>query len=317
MRLIIIFSVFIGTIGLAQEKKREYFNAWDTRTTVDSAYYYAEYKALDSGKAIKTTYYSSNSKVRSIEAVEVEIREGKSTFFHLNGQIYYEANFSSNRLVGAVTYFYPNGTPQREEVYGSLTKNAFENVIKQVGYSIMSYYDSSGRQLVTNGNGIAYEFVKTKAGLIKEFGKIINGLRDSTWVSHFADGKLNYVEQWDMGTLIKGKRYLVDGSEFDYAEVWKMASPKNGMADFYKWMGQRMVYPRSARRYGIEGKVFLEFVVRTDGSIADIRVVRGIGGGCDEEAVRVISASPRWLPGTKRGWPIDSRFFLAVVFKLN
>ena len=68
---------------------------------------------------------------------------------------------------------------------------------------------------------------------------------------------------------------------------------------------------------GIEGRVFVEFVIGKDGSLSDVRAVKGIGGGCDEEAVRIIQSAPAWNPGKQRGKPVKQRYTLPIVFKLG
>ena len=75
-------------------------------------------------------------------------------------------------------------------------------------------------------------------------------------------------------------------------------------------------YPEVARTSGITGTVYVQFVVEKDGSISDVKVVRGIGGGCDEEAVRVVKSMPRWKPGKQRGQPVRVYFTLPIDFKL-
>jgi protein TonB len=92
---------------------------------------------------------------------------------------------------------------------------------------------------------------------------------------------------------------------------------KGGIAAFYAYVGKKMKYPSQARRMGIEGKVFVQFVVGKDGSISDVRIMRGIGAGCDQEAVRVIQNSPAWTPGKQRGKPVRVRMVLPITFKLS
>jgi len=75
-------------------------------------------------------------------------------------------------------------------------------------------------------------------------------------------------------------------------------------------------YPEVARTSGITGTVYVQFVVEKDGSISDVKVVRGIGGGCDEEAVRVVKSMPRWKPGKQKGQPVRVYFTLPIEFKL-
>lgn len=92
---------------------------------------------------------------------------------------------------------------------------------------------------------------------------------------------------------------------------------KGGISAFYSYVGKKMKYPSQARRMGIEGKVFVQFVVGKDGSISDVKIMRGIGAGCDEEAVRVIKNSPNWTPGKQRGKPVKVRMVLPITFKLS
>jgi protein TonB len=99
--------------------------------------------------------------------------------------------------------------------------------------------------------------------------------------------------------------------------VEEPASPIGGMAAFYKFVQEKMKYPAQARRMGVEGRVFCKFTVNRDGTIQDVQVIRGIGAGCDEEAIRVIQAAPAWKPGKQRGRAVRSSFNLAIIFKLN
>ncbi len=99
--------------------------------------------------------------------------------------------------------------------------------------------------------------------------------------------------------------------------VEETATPKGGMGAFYKYVGDKMKYPAQARRMGIEGKVFVEFVINRDGSITDVRAIKGIGAGCDEEAVRVVQSAPAWNPGKQRGKPVRQRYVVPITFKLG
>lgn len=73
--------------------------------------------------------------------------------------------------------------------------------------------------------------------------------------------------------------------------------------------------PEVALKNKIEGRVYVTFTVETDGSITNIKVLRDIGGGCGQEAVRVVSIMPKWKPGTQRGKPVRVQFNLPIVFQ--
>ncbi|MEM9338840.1 MAG: energy transducer TonB [Bacteroidota bacterium] len=90
-----------------------------------------------------------------------------------------------------------------------------------------------------------------------------------------------------------------------------------GIKAFYQYLSKSIKYPRQATRMGIEGRVFVQFVVEKDGSLTDIRVVKGIGAGCDEEAIRVLKSSPKWKPGKQRGRAVKQKIVQPISFKLN
>jgi len=89
-----------------------------------------------------------------------------------------------------------------------------------------------------------------------------------------------------------------------------------GMKAFTKYMERNLRYPSQAQEDGVQGKVFLSFVVEKDGSITDVKVLRGIGFGCDEEAVKVIKKSPLWKPGRNKGNPVRVRYNMPINFNL-
>jgi len=99
--------------------------------------------------------------------------------------------------------------------------------------------------------------------------------------------------------------------------VEQQAEFKGGMKKFYEYVAKKMKYPPQARRMGIEGKVYVQFVVERDGSITDVQVIRGIAAGCDQEAMKVIRESPKWNPGKQRGRAVRVRRVIPITFRLN
>jgi periplasmic protein TonB len=90
-----------------------------------------------------------------------------------------------------------------------------------------------------------------------------------------------------------------------------------GMNKMYEYLGNNMTYPQIAKEAGIEGEVNLTFVVEKNGRITDVRILRDIGGGCGEEAIRVVKAMPNWSPGKQRGKAVRVQFNLPVKFTLQ
>jgi protein TonB len=96
--------------------------------------------------------------------------------------------------------------------------------------------------------------------------------------------------------------------------VQQMPEFIGNMADY---ITKHIVYPEAARNSGVEGKVLVKFVVNEDGSVSNATVVRGIGGGCDEEALRIVRGMPKWKAGKKNGNAIKVYFTLPLTFALN
>lgn len=99
--------------------------------------------------------------------------------------------------------------------------------------------------------------------------------------------------------------------------VEQMPEFNGGMAELMAYIGKNTNYPSQARRMGVEGTVYVQFVIEVDGSVSTVEIVRGIGAGCDEEATRIIKNMPKWKPGKQNGDPVKVRFVLPIKFRLN
>jgi protein TonB len=99
--------------------------------------------------------------------------------------------------------------------------------------------------------------------------------------------------------------------------VESMPEYPGGEASLYTFLAENIKYPQMAKESGIQGRVFVTFVVERDGRVTDVRVLRGIGGGCDEEAIRVVQSMPKWTPGKQRGKSVRVQYNLPVKFTLQ
>ena len=98
--------------------------------------------------------------------------------------------------------------------------------------------------------------------------------------------------------------------------VEEMPAFPGGERALLEYVFKNIKYPQIARETGIQGRVFVGFVVEPDGSVSNVKILRGIGGGCDEEAMRVIKSLPKWKPGKQRGKAVRVSYQIPVVFKL-
>ena len=91
-----------------------------------------------------------------------------------------------------------------------------------------------------------------------------------------------------------------------------------GITELMGFLKKNILYPSLARENGLEGKVIVKFYVDTDGTVREPVVLKdGVGGGCADEAIRVIKKMPKWTPGTQRGKPVKVYYTLPVSFKLS
>jgi protein TonB len=102
-----------------------------------------------------------------------------------------------------------------------------------------------------------------------------------------------------------------------FVVVETMPSFPGGMNKLMEYLQNNLRYPQLAKELNIQGRVFLTFVIEKDGSVTDIKLLRGIGGGCDEEAIRVVNNMPKWTPGSQRNRPVRVQFNLPVNFRLE
>src|SRR5690606_30298921 len=92
---------------------------------------------------------------------------------------------------------------------------------------------------------------------------------------------------------------------------------KGGLEALNAYVIGELKYPSQARKMGIEGRVDVQFIVEKDGSVSDVKAVKGIGAGCDTEAVRVIQNAPPFQPGTQQGKPVRVQMILPILFQLD
>ncbi|MEO9967482.1 MAG: energy transducer TonB [Reichenbachiella sp.] len=93
--------------------------------------------------------------------------------------------------------------------------------------------------------------------------------------------------------------------------------PVGGLKAFYGFITVNLKYPQRARTNQIKGRVFAQFVVDKDGTLTNFKILKGIGYGCDEEALRVLAIAPKWNPGKQRGQPVKVYMTLPIVFDLR
>lgn len=151
---------------------------------------------------------------------------------------------------------------------------------------------------------------------ISAFSNEISSVKVSDFVS-FAE--TNRVENQNLAvadTLLPDKTQ--PGKERSYQVfmvVEQMPQFPGGMAALIKYLNNNVHYPKSEEASGTEGRVMVQFIVETDGSISEVQIQKGLGEAFDTEAVRVVSSMPKWKPGMQRGEKVRVRYLLPITFR--
>jgi len=98
--------------------------------------------------------------------------------------------------------------------------------------------------------------------------------------------------------------------------VEKMPLFNGGNEGLYSYLGKNIKYPDEAKIKGVQGTVYVTFIIEKDGSVSHVKILRGIGSGCDEEAFRVVESMPKWTPGYSEGKAVRVSFNLPIKYKL-
>ena len=101
-----------------------------------------------------------------------------------------------------------------------------------------------------------------------------------------------------------------------FSVVEEMPVFPGGNNEFYEYVAKNLKYPRKALKAQVEGKVIVRFVVAEDGDVSDIEILKGIGYDCDEEAIRVLESSPKWIPGKQQGKNVKVRVMVPLTFSI-
>ncbi|HEY8401933.1 MAG TPA: TonB family protein [Cytophagaceae bacterium] len=132
-------------------------------------------------------------------------------------------------------------------------------------------------------------------------------------------GEINQVGEDDLGEVLvigDGSEELGTGEDEIFTYVEEVAGFPGGLEAFYKFLQKNIVYPRAAMEMEVQGRVIVQFVVEKDGSVTDVKVLKGLREDMDNEAVRVVSMMPKWTPAKMNGKPVRFKTSIPIVFKL-
>jgi len=189
--------------------------------------------------------------------------------------------------------------------------------IKLANSNLINNTTHSPRQLLNLSQVLSGKSLKWQEnGNIERILNYKNGILDGKQLFFNVDGAISKIGVFENGKLTHGSVPEVPKSDVA-SFVESMPQFPGGSSALLDFISSNLTYPVLARQHNITGKVVVRFVVTDTGSIGEVEVLRGIGGGCDEEAVRVVISMPNWIPGTQNGDPVNVNYVLPISFKLQ
>lgn len=155
------------------------------------------------------------------------------------------------------------------------------------------------------------------SGQIKTEGTFVYDRFQDDLKTYYPSGKLRRHDVFHLDTLLKGRCFNERGDTVPHFAYYQNPEYKNGQKELFQFLGNTIRYPHNARTKGIEGTVYVGFVVDTIGQIVNVKIRRGVHQSIDEEAIRVVKKMPKWEPGRIDGELARVAYTLPIKFKLE
>lgn len=353
--ILLVLILLVKLPALSQVGAYLYYDNYWKLTTRDDAIYFRT-TVLDTVNLLfagSVKDYFREGQPQMVGAYQSGLRHGNFIFYYKSGQTKIKGAYDQGRRVGEWQYFYPDGSLQQRVEFSEGDFHVWE-YYDSLGQALVEegsgpwknrYYEPGNpEQIVVEGeflNGkkhgkwecrtasgrIYYRETFDKGQFIK--GKAINQLgqrapKYDTEVNNklIAPYKLAITEQFIFSNEEAKELYpylakVEIPEEVRFANIDVQPVYPGGMHQVYRHIAKHLTYPEQARRNGVQGKVFVQFVVEKDGSVSGVETIEGIGGGCDKEAERVVGLMDKWEPGYLDGEPVRVRMVLPIAFQFQ
>lgn len=299
--------------------------------------------------------YTKNGKLIMSGTYTAGIKNGHFIGYYASGKTEWEGEYADGRRSGFWRYYHPNGNLRSEFFFQNGTINLVKN-LDSVGFVLfengngrwMEKYFRAGKDLITVEGSFKNSVPDGTWSWTMQDGTVWSSTtwKEGRFINGFIieDGKrfeLTQSQPFDFPDHYKHLStelfYVADSaasSNYPYLKrprwardevfviVEESAHPVGGMSAFYKEIAGQLIgrYPKDARQRGIQGKVFVEFVIERDGTLTNFKVIKGVYPSLDELALRVVELSQinvKWAPGLQRGKPVRQKYTLPIIFRLG
>lgn len=227
-------------------------------------------------------------------------------------------------FMGACTEYYPDGLKKSEENYQNDElrgryigyyangRKYISGYIQPTGtFIIQECYDKEGNVLATDGNGELIDYNEDRTEIIGR-GTILNGIKDGSW-KYYEKGKVLTTQYFKNGEYVAAPTANPYPTPDQSAEF-----TKGGTNAFSQFVADRIYISDEVKRNKVRGRIYVSFVVEKDGSISNIKVIRGLGYGLNEKVIKAVEGSSKlWKPAKLHGEPIASLYTLPISLEYN
>ncbi|MDA9554932.1 TonB family protein [Pelobium sp.] len=231
---------------------------------------------------------------------------GNVMSYHPNGKKLSTEKYINGKLNGMCYYYYENEVLKEQILYTVDESKSSEKMIQKG--------DSLGNKFLDNSSSGKFKLVYKNG--VQEEGEYLNGNKQGLFKTFNPKLNESYEDLYEGGNFIKGKTIDSNGNTLTYNSILKLAEFKGGTQAFTRFISTNLRYPPEARREGVQGRVVISFKVQIDGSLSDFKINKSVSNEIDEEALRVLKSSPKWIPGQYRGINETVSYTIPITFKL-
>lgn len=309
-KLITILFLLVSKLCIAQlspNDKKIYLDSTWNETSQENSKYYRIVKDyyLEKDLYVINDYYSTGVlQMQGLSKTKDDhSKEGEFIFYFENGNKKAVTNFVKSRPNGVCAQWYEGGGKKLEGEYIE-DEQSFMNILK-----VDQFWNSEGIQTVVNGTGDCVESLE----FFYAKGKVKEGFKDGLWEGYDKMMSYTFSENYGDKKFMSGVSVDKDGVSHNYNVVETRPAPKKGFEDFYRHVGKKFRVPNMPK--GVGGKIFVKFIVDKEGRIIEPEIIKGIGYGADEEALRVVSSYTNFAPGEIRGIKVRCTFSLPIAIQ--
>lgn len=294
---IILFFLLFSKVLFAQEANDKIFYSDSLHQIATADDYYTKIIVkdyfLDKPEYKYLEYYKSGNlkSEKTISGKDGGHTIGEEINYYENGNKKNSFSYQNKKLNGVSKKWYESGKPKEEGIFDS------EKFGTDYFYKVSQFWDENGTQTVINGNGNC----NTSDEFYTENGSYKNGYKEGDWNGESSKRGIIFHEKYVNGKFIVGETTKNDGTKKTYTVLEKRPEPKKGIQHFYKYIGSKFRYTKESIQNQVQGRIVLQFVVDKEGKIVEPKIMKSLGYGLDEEAIRVLTSYDEWNPGEQKG----------------